>query len=91
MNEPITHIIVLRQESPLNALFAHRTKERALGLETALLRCSALQADMTGFVRCHVSWSDLPGSRPYLLPTSEILLIADVSGRDPRTIGFLRE
>lgn len=90
MEHVITHVVVIRPDSALIPLIAHRA-HRAQGDSGALvLHCTKIREGLPGFVAMTVIWSCHTQPQENQVPLSEILLIADATPDDPRTIGFLR-
>jgi hypothetical protein len=87
----ITHVVVIRPDSALVPLFAHRAQRAQGGTGALVLRCTKVREGLPGFVAMTVDWSCQSSPQENQIPLSEILLIADATSSDPQPIGFLRE
>ena len=91
MEHVITHIVVIRPDSALIPMFAHRAPKAQGGTGALAIPCTQIREGLPGFVALTVGWSHQSPAQENQVPLSEILLIADAQDSDPKTIGFLRE
>ncbi len=91
MKHIITHVVVIRPDSALVPLFAHRAHRAQGDTGAIVLRCTKIREGLSGFVSMTVDWSCQSSPQENQVPLSEILLIAAATSSDPQTFGFLQE
>ena len=91
MKHTITHVVVIRPDSALTPLLAHRARRAQGGTGALAIPCTKVREGLPGFVAMTAIWSCQSPAQENQIPLSDILLIAAATDSDPQTIGFLRE